>query len=77
MVILAAAAIVAAAPAQEAVQPSSPIAVQRQAQAMVRIVSSAAVRFSEIERDRPEALRETMIRGPNGTPEAAKLVEFQ
>ena len=77
MVILAAAALAAAASAQEAVQPSAPIAAQRQAQAIVRIVQSAAVRFSEIERDRPEVLRETVIRGPNGTTETAKLVEFQ
>ena len=49
----------------------------RQAQATVTILSSARVRFSELERDRPNTLRETRVRAADGSVETVKLVEFQ
>jgi hypothetical protein len=53
------------------------VAPERQARAMVTILSGAPLRFSEIERERPLELRESRVRGANGSIETVKLVEFQ
>ncbi len=50
---------------------------ERQAQAMVRILSSAPLRFSEIARDQPQRLRETIVRRRDGSTERLKLVELE
>jgi hypothetical protein len=73
MVILAASAI-AASLVPIAPGPATP---QRQAQAMVTILASAELHFSEIEKSHPKILRETRVRGANGSMETVKLVEFQ
>ena len=70
--------VLAAAPAAEA--PPAPVqrlAAERQALAMVRILPGAALRFSEIEKNSPESFRDTLVRGVDGSPEPARLVEFQ
>jgi hypothetical protein len=78
MVIVApfalAAAALAATLVPQAVAPASP---ERQAQATVTILPSAQLRFSEIERDQPLALRQSVVRGADGSTETVKLVEFQ
>jgi hypothetical protein len=73
MIILAT-AVLAAIRVPHAQAPVSP---ERQAQAMVIILPSASLRFSEIERTDPRALRETRLRGADGKPETVKLVEFE
>jgi hypothetical protein len=73
MIILAIAALVAA----RAPQAQAPVSPERQAQAMVIILPSASLRFSEIERTDPRALRETHLRGADGKPVTVKLVEFE
>ena len=72
MVILATAAIAASL-----VPNAGPATPQRQAQAMVTILASAELRFSQIEKFRPKSLRETQIHGADGSVETVKLVEFQ
>ena len=54
--------------------PASP---ERQARAMVTIVSNAALRFAEIEKSRPKALRETRVRSADGSLQTVRLVEFE
>ncbi len=49
----------------------------RQARASVTILSAARLRFSEIEREQPQSLRPSVVRGPDGSLEVLKLVEFQ
>ena len=71
MVILLAALATIATPASGAVVP------QRQAQATVRIVPFAALRFAEIERRNPRSLRSVMLRAADGTAQPARLVEFE
>lgn len=73
MVILAAAALAATLVPQALAQ----VAPQRQARAMVTILSSAQLRFGEIDRDQPHMLRETRIRTADGSLETVRLVEFQ
>jgi hypothetical protein len=75
MVILA--ALVLSATPVEAPRPARIVAAERQAQAVVRILPGAALRFAEIERSAPETLRDTYIRAPDGSPEPARLVEYQ
>lgn len=70
MIVFALAALAAAAPSV----PASP---ERQARAMVTIVSSAALRFAEIEKSRPKALRETRVRSADGSLQTVRLVEFE
>ena len=53
------------------------IAPVRQAQATVTILSAARLRFSQIEREQPRSLRHSVVRGPDGSVEVLKLVEFQ
>ena len=48
----------------------------RQARASVRIIRVEPVRFAEIERDRPKALRSTVIRSVDGRREPARLIEY-
>jgi len=74
MVVLAALAL--AAIAADGPPPARIVAAERQAQAMVRILPGAALRFAEIERSAPETLRDTSIRTPDGAQEPARLVEF-
>ena len=74
MVILA---ILAVAGASASPPPPLRVAAERQAVAMVRILSGAPLRFSEIERNAPETLRNTRVRAPDGSMEPARLVEFQ
>ena len=56
---------------------ATPILPDRQARATVRIVRAEPVNFAEIERQRPELLRSTVLRTANGTPEPARLLEYQ
>ena len=49
----------------------------RQAQATVTILTSAPLRFAEIERDQPKTLRESTARGSDGSVERLNLVEFE
>jgi hypothetical protein len=74
-VSLATVAAVLAAPL-ERVEPQV-VATERQARAMVTILSGAPLRFSEIERERPLELRESRVRGADGSIETVRLVEFQ
>jgi hypothetical protein len=73
MVILAAGALAATLVPQALAQ----VPPQRQAQARVTILSSMRLRFSEIDRDRPEMLRETRVRTADGSVVTVRLVEFQ
>ena len=66
-----AAIVLASAPTQP------PVAPQRQAQATVTIVASAALRFSEIEKTQPERLREAQVRAADGSTATVRLVEYQ
>lgn len=50
---------------------------ERQAQAVVKILKVEPIRFAEIERSRPEALRETQVRAPDGSRQPARLLEFE
>lgn len=78
MVIFASLAVATAALAVplERVEPQA-VAPERQAQATVTILPAARLRFSEIEKTQPKALRETVIRGANGSRDTVRLVEFQ
>ncbi len=60
----------------ERVEPQA-VAPVRQARATVTILPAARLHFDDIERDQPEALRETVVRGADGSTEVLKLVEFQ
>jgi hypothetical protein len=50
---------------------------ERQAQATVRIIRAEPVRFEEVEKQRPNELRTTVIRTRDGKTEPARLLEFQ
>ena len=78
MVIIVSLALATAALAVplERVEPHA-VAPERQAQATVTILPAVRLHFSEIERDQPERLRETVIRAVDGSTQRAKLVEFQ
>ena len=78
MVIFASLALATAALAVplERVEPQAAAPV-RQAQATVTILPAARLHFSEIERDQPQSLRQSVVRGADGTVEVMKLVEFQ
>ncbi len=77
MVIVASLALATAALAVplERVEPQA-VAPERQAQATVTILAAAALRFSELEKTRPEMFRDTHIRTPGGSTQPARLVEF-
>ncbi len=55
-------------------QAAAPVSPGRQARATVTILTSAPLRFTEIERNRPNILRESRVRG---TAQTIKLVEFE
>ena len=73
MVIVVAAALAATLVPQA----PAPVSPGRQAQATVTILASAALRFSEIEKNHPKALREAKVRSADGSVETVKLVEFE
>ena len=73
MVIFAIAAL-AATLVPHAPAPASP---GRQAQATVTILASAALRFSEIDKNYPKKLRQTHVRATDGSVQTVKLVEFE
>ena len=60
----------------ERVEPQAAVPV-RQARATVTILTAAKLRFTDIERDQPKSLRQTVIRAADGSVEVIKLVEFQ
>ena len=60
----------------ERVEPQAATPV-RQARATVTILPAVRLHFDDIERNQPEALRETIVRGADGSTEVLKLVEFQ
>jgi hypothetical protein len=66
------AAAIAIAPAEKA----SPTAATASAQAVVRIVRGAEVRFSQQPRFEAAVPRETKIRERNGSTRTASLIEF-
>jgi hypothetical protein len=49
----------------------------RQATATVTILRAEPLRFTDIEREQPQLLRETLVRGSDGSAEKLRLVEFQ
>ncbi|WP_294010478.1 hypothetical protein [Sphingomonas sp.] len=55
-------------------RPAAPV---RQARATVTILAAARLRFSEIEREQPQMLRPSVVRGADGSLEVLKLVEFE
>jgi hypothetical protein len=55
----------------------APVSPGRQAQATVTILSSASLRFSEIEKSRTGKLREVRVRAKDGSVETVRLVEFE
>lgn len=57
--------------------PLEPVAPERQARAVVRILKAEPLRFAELEKLKPQLFRETTIRSPNGTEEKARLIEFE
>lgn len=73
MVIVAFAAL-AATLVPQAPAPASP---GRQAQATVTILTSATLRFSQIEKSDPQKLRETRVRAADGSVATVRLVEFE
>lgn len=58
-------------------QAPAPVSPERQAQATVTILSSAALRFSEIENTHPQSLRAARVRAADGSVATVKLVEFE
>jgi hypothetical protein len=78
MVIVASLALATAALSVplERVEPQAAAPV-RQARATVTILSAAPLRFSEIERERPHLLRQSVVRSADGSVQVLKLVEFQ
>ena len=70
MIVFALAALAAAIP-------PAPVSPGRQAQATVTIVSSASLRFAEIEKAHPKALRDTRVRAADGSMANVRLVEFE
>lgn len=60
----------------ERVEPQA-VAPVRQARATVTILPSAPLRFADIEREQPKALRDSVARAADGSVELLKLVEFQ
>ena len=56
---------------------ATPVAPDRQARATVRIVRVEPVRFAEVERQRPQDLRSTVVRSSHGRTEPARLLEYQ
>jgi hypothetical protein len=73
MFLMAAAALAAAAPAEAGSQPARPTA---QARATVRVLSGVRVRFEDAEQAGTPPLRNATVHG-DGTPQPAKLVEFE
>ena len=70
LIAVAIAAATAAAPPQQA-------APRRQATATVRIFRADPLRFAEIERKQPAALRSTVVRDHDGQRESVRLFEYQ
>ena len=68
--LLLAAAIATASTVSQAVP-------DRQARATVRIMRAEPVRFLEIERRQPGLLRSTLVGTREGTPQPARLLEYQ
>ena len=77
MVIVAPIFVSAALAATLVPQAGSPVFPERQASATVTILRSARLRFSDIEKDQPESLRQSVVRKPDGSTETMRLVEFQ
>ena len=75
MVIFAAFALSVALGEAAAARPE-PVAAERPAVAMVRILPGAPVRFSELEKQAPERLTDARIRTADGASQPARLVEF-
>lgn len=75
--VIFAALVVAGFQAEPSSPPVQRVAAERQAVAMVRILPGAQVRFSELEKNAPESLRDTQIRATDGSSQPARLVEFQ
>jgi hypothetical protein len=60
-----------------AAAPPAAVAPAVQARASVRLERGAALRFAQIEREQPTRLRATRIKASDGSPQPARLVEFQ
>ena len=69
--------VLAALAATLAPQAPAPVAPGRQAEATVTIVSSASLRFAEIEKTYPKALRDTRVRAADGSVDNVRLVVFE
>ena len=49
----------------------------QQAKATVRILRAEPIKFQDIERQRPQALRSTVVHSRDGRSEPARLLEYQ
>ncbi|MEO6582218.1 MAG: hypothetical protein ABIN68_05370 [Sphingomicrobium sp.] len=58
-------------------QVTAPTFPGRQAQAAVTILTSATLRFSQIEKRDPRKLREARVRTADGSVATVRLVEFE
>jgi hypothetical protein len=75
MIVLLIAMTAAAVPPPPAV--ASPAAPRRQADATVRILVPAELRFARIEQTDPSILRSIQPRVPGGPAETVRVIEFQ
>ena len=66
-----------AATAAQPLPPKPAVIPSLQAKASVRIVRAMPIRFQEIERQAPAALRRTVVRTSDGELREARLLEFQ
>ena len=69
--------VIAALAANLVQQVPAPVSPGRQARATVIILSSVPLHFADIEKTRPGALRNSRVRGANGSEKAVRLVEFE
>jgi hypothetical protein len=72
--LLLAAAIVSATPAQASEQ--RPVSASVQARATIRVISGARLRLGKVVSNDPFLVRDAVIRSA-GTPQPARLFEFQ
>ena len=73
MILLAAAAIAATAPATA---PARPVGATARATASVRIISGASISWGKASADQPK-IRLTQVRGAAGDSQPIRLVEFE
>jgi ABC-type molybdate transport system substrate-binding protein len=75
MVLLSALILAVAATSGGSTPPAA--GARAHATASIKILSAASLRFDELERTEPTALRETQVRSADGSVQQLKVVEFQ